>query len=109
MLAAMGGHEFYCASYSSKGQPHVEGLLVTLADVVRVKEHEIVTARAAGEVVSPHEVSRRLLHTLMAATNRRMHKGFQDMLSSLLRKPTEYCSHQFVPFLFDRSFRKAIA
>ena len=31
MMDAMGDHEYYCASYSSKDQPHVEGLLCTLA------------------------------------------------------------------------------
>ena len=38
MLDAMGDHEHYCASYSAKDQPHVEGLLLTLAESLRVKE-----------------------------------------------------------------------
>eukprot|EP00973_Karenia_brevis_P070417 9788802-Karenia_brevis.AAC.1 len=83
----MGDHEYYCATYSSKDQPHVEGLLTTLADSVRAKERDIIAAREAGEDVGNHEVSRKFLHALVAATNRRMHKGFQEMLTYLLRKP----------------------
>ena len=66
-------------------------------------------AREAGEDITEHEVSRRLLHRLMSQTNRRMHVGFPEMLSYLLRKPTVYCSHDFVPLLVDRLFRQAIA
>lgn len=58
--------------------------------------------------MSAHEVSRRLLHRLMASTNRRMHKGFPEMLSYLLRKPMEYCSHRFVSFSIEGKLRHAI-
>ena len=56
-----------------------------------------------------HESARRVIHNLVAATNRRMHKGFQEMLTYLLQKPTEYCSHKFVSFVFHRMLQKAIA
>eukprot|EP00973_Karenia_brevis_P037679 5199275-Karenia_brevis.AAC.1 len=56
MLDSMGDHEYYCASYSSKDQPHVEGLLTTLADSVRAKERDITAAREeAGEDIGNHE------------------------------------------------------
>ena len=38
LLDAIGDHEFYCASYSSKEQPHMEGLLTTLIDGMKSKE-----------------------------------------------------------------------
>ena len=38
LFEAIGDHEHYCAAYSSKEQPHVEGLLVTLADALKSKE-----------------------------------------------------------------------
>ena len=41
ILGAIGDHEFYCASYSSKDQPHMEGLLTTLIDGLRAKEVEL--------------------------------------------------------------------
>ena len=95
--------------YSSKDQPHVEGLMLTLADGYRYKELDIAKAKEAGEDIATHELARRILHSLMAATNRRMHKGFQEMLTYLLQKPTEYCSHKFVGLFFHRMFQKAIA
>ena len=97
----MGDHEHYCAAYSSKDQPHVEGLLKTLADGVAAKEREILEAKEVGEDITAHEVARRLLHRMMAATNRRMHKGFPEMISYILRKPDYYASHSFVPFYSD--------
>ena len=44
----------------------------------------------------------------MASTNRRMHKGFPEMLTYLLRKPMEYCSHQFVHVIVDLPLRDAL-
>ena len=108
MLSSMGDHEFYCATYATKDQPHIEGLLVTLADGLRAKERDIMLARENGEDVAPHEVCRRFLHNLMASTNRRMHKGFPEMLSYLLRKPMEYCSHRFVSLMIEARLRRAM-
>ena len=99
MLDNMGNSEHYIASYASKDQPHVEGLWKTLSDGMRAKERDIVTAQEAGTDVSDHEKSRKILHSLVQATNRRMHKGFQEMLTYLLRKPMEYCSHLFLSLI----------
>ena len=57
---AIGDHEFYCASYSSKEQPHVEGLLVTLGDALKSKELEIAQRRAEGLDVKPQEALAKL-------------------------------------------------
>ena len=51
------------------------------------------------------EEARRILHRLMSSTNRRMHKGFPEMLTYLLRRPMEYCSHEFEHFSLDGYFR----
>ena len=107
MLEAMGDHEFYCASYSCKEQPHVNGLLMTLADGLRSKEQDIAAAKAKGENLENQEVGRRILHRLMSSTNRRMHKGFPEMLTYLLRKPMEYASHNFVIINLDQCFLDA--
>ena len=109
MLEAMGDHEFYCASYSSKDQPQITGLLMTLADGLRSKEQDIAAAKEAGENADGQEVARRILHRLLSSTNRRMHKGFPEMLSYLLRKPMEYTSHKFVHVTLDSLMRLAIA
>ena len=96
MLEAMGDHEYYCASYSGKEQPHVEGLLVTLTDSLRAKEQDLARARHAGENLDGHAIAKSILHRLQSGMNRRMHKGFPEMLTYLLRRPMEYCSHEFV-------------
>ena len=108
LLEAIGDHEYYCSSYSSKEQPHIDGLLITLADSVRHKEQDMAQAAAEGQIIEGHEKARKLLHRLMSATNRRMHKGFPEMLSYLLRRPMEYSSHKFVPLFFDMDYRKLL-
>ena len=96
MLEAIGDHEYYCASYSGKEQPHVEGLLATLSDALRSKERDLAVAKQAGENVDTLRTTRSILHRLKSGMNRRMHKGFPEMLTYLLRKPMEYASHKFV-------------
>ena len=95
MLEAMGQHEFYCASYSSKEAPHMQGLTATLADGVRTKLRDIAAAREAGQAVTEHQAVKSILHRLVSSCNRCMHKGFPEMLSHLLGKPSFYCSHMF--------------
>ena len=48
MLDSMGDHEYYCAAYSSKQQPHVEGLMETLSTAVRKKEEQVAEAKDKG-------------------------------------------------------------
>ena len=108
MLEAMGDHELYCAAYAGKDQPHVDGLLMTLADGLRSKEHDIAAATEARENIDGQELAPRILHRLMSSTNRRMHKGFPEMLTYLLRRPMEYCSHTFRHVTVDGFFRIAM-
>ena len=104
LFEAIGDHEFYCALYSSREQPHVEGLLVTLADSLKSKEHGIAVRKAAGMDIQPQEEAQ-ILHRLQSATNRRMHKGFPEMLTYLLRRPMEYPSHKFISLNVHNKFR----
>ena len=84
MVDTLIAHEFYCATYASKEQPHIEGLCQTLQDGVRGLERELAERRARGDPeVEPLERGRRLLHRLLSSTNRRMHKGYPEMLSDI--------------------------
>ena len=69
---------------------------MTLATSVKRKERAIEAAAASGAPVDEHERARKVLHSLVHATNNRMHKGFPEMLSYLMKKPIEYSSHAFV-------------
>ena len=109
MLDAMGDHEYYSASYASKTEPQMEGLLHTLIDGMRRKEVEIRELREAGRDFTPHDIARSILHRLIACTNRRMHKGFPEMLTYLLQKPMEYTSHKFYPVPIQPLIRKVFA
>ena len=87
--------------------PHIEGLLQSLVDGVRGRDREIAEREENGEPVEPLERGKKLLHRLISSTNRRMHKGYPEMLSYLLRKPSSYCSHSFVTLMFDKALRQA--
>ena len=69
----------------------------------------MAAARAAGEDIEPHEVSRKVLHRLVSFTNRRLHKGPPQMLTYLLGKKMEYGSHSFCSILIDLRLRQAVA
>ncbi len=66
-----------CSSYSSKAAPHADGLLITLAASLVRKQSAQETAEASGAPVEDHERARKILHSLVAATNNRMHKDFR--------------------------------
>ena len=106
MVDTMGAHEHYCASYAAKEQPHIEGLLQTLADGKRSLEAQMAREAKVDDSV---EDARRLLHRLLSATNRRMHKGFPEMISYLLGKPTAYCSHDFAHLPFEFLLKRLYA
>ena len=101
MIEALIDHEYYCVSYSTKEEPHIEGLLHTFADGVRNIDLEIAQRRSLGQEVESLEHARKLLHRLLHSTNRRMHKGYPEMVSYILQKPDHYASHSFVPFYCD--------
>ena len=105
MLADLADMEFYCAEYASKEQPHIEGLLQVLHNGVGHIELDMAKLRASGQDVSVHEHGRRVLHRLVSCTNRRMHKGFPEMVSYILGKPHFIASHEFVGANFDPPFR----
>ena len=51
-------HEFYCASYSTKEEPHIDGLLHTLADGVRRLDLDFRNCSATfAQVVIEYESS----------------------------------------------------
>ena len=63
---------------------------------------------AGADLPEAQTCVRRLLHRLMSATNRRMHKGYPEMLSYLTGKPMEYASHEFVPLSFGQTLTMAV-
>eukprot|EP00973_Karenia_brevis_P093103 12415638-Karenia_brevis.AAC.1 len=87
--------EFYCSEYAGKEQPHIEGLLQVLHNALCHLEVDMAKIAAAGEQVSVQERARRCLHRLISCTNKRMHKGFPEMLSYIYGKPTYASSHDF--------------
>ena len=102
-------HEFYCTNYATKEEPHIEGLLQTLADGVRRLEADAAASRERGEdVPEAVELARRMLHRLLSSTNRRMHKGFPEMLSYILGKPAAYSSHSFVTCSYASVFARVL-
>ena len=46
--------------------------------------------------------ARSLLHRLISSTNRRMHKGFPEMLAYIMEKPEYIASMEFVPLYYSQ-------
>ncbi len=102
MIEGIVAAEHYCVDYSSKEQPHAQGLLHTLHDsMVRAERFDQEKLPAASAEEPTHfDSARRLLQRLVAATNRRLHKGFPSIYAYLLGRPNHYCSHEFVKYSF---------
>ena len=71
-------------------------------------EQEFAKAKETGQTADAEEIARQILHRLVSSTNRRMHKGFPEMLSYLLEKPMEYSSHAFVNIVVDKVMPKYV-
>jgi hypothetical protein len=87
---------YYAAGYAGKDQPHAANLLHTLHDSVVRFDAFAATRRAQGMSTDAVDRARRLLQSLIGATNRRMHLGFPSIYAYLLKKPNHHCSHEFV-------------
>ena len=86
---------YYAAGYAGKEQPHAANLLHTLHDSLVRFDHFSAERQIQGLSTEPVARARRLLQSLVAATNRRMHIGFPTVYAFLLGKPNHYCSNQF--------------
>ena len=97
--------EFYCSEYASKEQPHIEGLLQGLHTGVKHLERDLAERRERHEDISEQETARRMLHRIIACSNRRNHVGFPEMVSYILGERHFICSHEFVATSFDGCFK----
>ena len=79
---------------------YIEGLLHTLSDRLRYVKVKIVQTLDVGESVESSDRAKVVLNSLIQGNNRRMHKGFPEMISYLLCKPSYYCSHNFTTLIF---------
>ena len=98
MVQLIVDHEFYASDYSTKSQPHAANLLQTLHDNLVRHNHYAAEREAAGKSTEDVDRARRLLQSLICATNRRVHKGMPSIYAYLLGKPNHYCSHSFQPW-----------
>lgn len=106
MVDTMIDHEFYCSDFASNYQPHIEGLMHTLVDSKISLENQMAQRQRDGlPPLEAFELCKLLMNRLISSTNRRMHKGFPEMLSYLLKEPLYYCSHTFVNLMFDDALR----
>ena len=92
MLTSMRSTTFYVTSYSSKVQPQLANLWSLLMSGQASLEAEIET-RAEPLPALAH--ASRVLHRMISACQRRVHKSMPEMLQFLLGFPEAYKSHSF--------------
>ena len=90
-------HELYASDYSTTMQPQAANLLHTLHDSLVRHDRFAAERAAAGKSDALLDKARRLLQSLVMATNRRQHTGFPTIYAYLLGKPNHYTSHEFQP------------
>ena len=101
-IEALIDHERYCGAYASKEEPHIHGLLQSLSESVKQLEEAQARQASEGEDVTALAKARSLLHRLISSTNRRMHKGFPEMLAYIMEKPEYIASMEFVPLYYSQ-------
>jgi hypothetical protein len=102
IVEALTDHERYCGNYASKEEPHITGLLQSLSESLRHLEQAQARQEAAGQDITALERARSLLQRLQSSTNRRMHKGFPEMLAYIMEKPEYIASMEFVPLYYTQ-------
>ena len=95
MVQLIVDHEYYASDYSARNQPHAANLLQTLHDSLVRHDRFAREREAAGKSCEDMDRARRLLQSLVCATNRRLHKGMPSIYAYLLGKPNHYSSHEF--------------
>jgi hypothetical protein len=95
-------HEYYCGAYASKEEPHIAGMMQSLSESVRHLEEELARQKAGGKDTTALDGARSLLHRLMSSTNKRMHKGFPEMVAYIMEKPEYIASMEFVPLYYTQ-------
>jgi len=105
MMETIIDHEFYCHDYAAKEQPHAQGLLHTLHDsMMRSQRFEKrpLPAESPLPPTAAFDATRSLFQRLVAATNRRIHKGMPSVYAYLMGLPNHYASHAFVKYSFGQ-------
>ena len=74
MVQLIVDHEYYAPDYSAKDQSHAANLLQTLHDSLVRHDRFAREREAAGKSCADMDRARRLLQSLVCATNRRLHK-----------------------------------
>ena len=100
--------ESYASDYVTKDQPHAANLLQTLHDSLIRHERYSAERRAAGKPDAESDRAKRLLQSLVTATNRRIHVGLPTVYAYLLQKPNHYCSHEFQSWSFTQMLTSCI-
>ena len=104
LVQDMVNSEYYTSDYASKEQPQAANLLHTLHDACEVHGRDAAERHATGDCNDVRDQARRLLQSLVSATNRRVHTGMPTVTAYLLGKPSHYCSHQFERFNIHSQF-----
>ena len=113
MVESIVAAEFYASDYAAKERPQAQGLFHTLHDsLLRTEQFsgtgEDVRQQGREGAELSRETARKLLQRLVAATNRRIHKGFPSIYAYVLGRPNHYASHDLVKYNFQFDFVNAI-
>ncbi len=105
MACAINDADFYCSEYTSKEQPHLDNLYTSFANGLARLFQDLESMDESAR--QPAYKAKRILHRLISATNKRVHKGMPEMVSFLFGYPDFWSSHSFRP-LYISGMRAAV-
>ena len=87
--------DYYCSDYSTKEQPRLVSLWITLSGALKRVKEELRDTELDPRNKDVVQRAKRCVFRLMTSCTQGMQKGMPEMVSFLLGLPEFYCSHAF--------------
>ena len=95
LASAVNNADYYCSDYSTKEQPRLVSLWITLAGSIKKLKEELRDTSLKEEHKDVLYRAKRSVFRLMTSSTQGMQKGMPEMVSFLLGEKEFYCSHDF--------------
>ena len=95
LASAVNDADYYCSDYSTKEQPRLVSLWVTLAGSIKKLKQELSNTSLNEQHKDVVYRAKRSVFRLMTSCQHGMQKGMPEMVSFLLGEKKFYCTHDF--------------
>ena len=95
LASAVNDADYYCSDYTTKEQPRLASLWITLAGSIKKLKEELSNTSLNEQYKDVIYRAKRSVFRLMTSCTQGMQKGMPEMVSFLLGEREFYCTHSF--------------